>query len=383
MNPRRDRGGGEEGRRRHNVSACRRRTLPQRSHNRGFRRTSTARVAPRSGSGRTRLLESAQAPAPSTRRSPLRRRLRRARRAPSGAAQPRRSDLVDDGDDDTGGYIAKYNDPPVRTFLSICGCNAGRRGLAAVQSRSEKLIGPVCARSPRFRHASAYLKIVQDVLFQANYYRARLRLKDEAYLSNARLAHWNSVSTRTRRGAPTSCEQKNSSGSRARATRSSSRATASTGPRADPADPSSSASAGHEADGAIKRTRPTLIGLRTADAQGRRRRPPSASARATSRTRLLRGGSAARDGTPSPCGSCSAASGKLNTHRRRQPARVHVGDAAAAAGTAGWGLCGWSPPRRARRAPSARRGRSARVRRATSASRGYAQADSVIAAVLP
>ena len=23
------------------------------------------------------------------------------------------------------GYIAKYNDPPVRTFLSICGCNAG------------------------------------------------------------------------------------------------------------------------------------------------------------------------------------------------------------------------------------------------------------------
>ena len=31
------------------------------------------------------------------------------------------------------GYIAKYNDPPVRTFLSICGCNAGvARGRSAV-----------------------------------------------------------------------------------------------------------------------------------------------------------------------------------------------------------------------------------------------------------
>ena len=40
----------------------------------------------------------------------------------------------------------------------------------------------------------AYLKVVQDVLFQANYYRDPLRLKDDAYLSNSRLAHWNGES---------------------------------------------------------------------------------------------------------------------------------------------------------------------------------------------
>ena len=128
------------------------------------------------------------------------------------------------------GYIAKYNDPPVRTFLSICGCNAGVAAWPQC-SPAGKLIGPVCRALAEVLGDLAYLKIVQDVLFQANYYRDPLRLKDDAYLSNSRLAHWNGESPRTRRGAPTSCEQKNSSGSRARATRSSSRATASTGPR--------------------------------------------------------------------------------------------------------------------------------------------------------
>ena len=40
----------------------------------------------------------------------------------------------------------------------------------------------------------AYLKFVQDILFQANYYRDPLRLKDDAYLANSRLAHWNGES---------------------------------------------------------------------------------------------------------------------------------------------------------------------------------------------
>ena len=93
----------------------------------------------------------------------------------------------------TGGYIAKYNDPPVRTFLSICGCNAGVAAWPQC-SPAGKLIGPVCRALAEVLGDLAYLKIVQDVLFQANYYRDPLRLKDDAYLSNSRLAHWNGES---------------------------------------------------------------------------------------------------------------------------------------------------------------------------------------------
>ena len=91
------------------------------------------------------------------------------------------------------GYIAKYNDPPVRTFLSICGCNAGVAAWPQC-SPAGKLIGPVCRALAEVLGDLAYLKIVQDVLFQANYYRDPLRLKDDAYLSNSRLAHWNGES---------------------------------------------------------------------------------------------------------------------------------------------------------------------------------------------
>ena len=91
------------------------------------------------------------------------------------------------------GYIAKYNDPPVRTFLSICGCNAGVAAWPQC-SPAGKLIGPVCRALAEVLGDLAYLKMVQDVLFQANYYRDPLRLKDEAYLANSRLAHWNGES---------------------------------------------------------------------------------------------------------------------------------------------------------------------------------------------
>ena len=98
----------------------------------------------------------------------------------------------------TGGYIAKYNDPPVRTFLSICGCNAGVAAWPQC-SPAGKLIGPVCRALAEVLGDLAYLKIVQDILFQANYYRDPLRLQDDAYLANSRLARWNGESHATAR----------------------------------------------------------------------------------------------------------------------------------------------------------------------------------------
>ena len=88
------------------------------------------------------------------------------------------------------GYMAKYNNPPVKTFLSVCGCNAGVAAWPQC-SPAGKISGPVCRALAEALGDLAYIKLVQDILFQANYYRDPLRLQDKAYLAKSVLARWN------------------------------------------------------------------------------------------------------------------------------------------------------------------------------------------------
>lgn len=88
------------------------------------------------------------------------------------------------------GYMAKYNDPPVRTYMSICGINAG---VAAFPQCSPQIpvLGAACEVLTEVLGALAYNPLVQSILFQANYFRDPTRVTDAGYLRNSQLAHWN------------------------------------------------------------------------------------------------------------------------------------------------------------------------------------------------
>ena len=89
------------------------------------------------------------------------------------------------------GYITKYNDPPVKNFMSICGINAGV-GAFPQCSPEIPVVGPtVCKGLAEVLGDLAYNKLVQDILFQANYYRDPAKTSDASYLKNSRLAQWN------------------------------------------------------------------------------------------------------------------------------------------------------------------------------------------------
>lgn len=89
-----------------------------------------------------------------------------------------------------GGYIAAYNDPPVRNFLSICGINAGVAAFPHC-APTTPLLGTVCEALTEALGDLAYHPLVQDVLFQANFFRDPERLNSTEYLANSRLALWN------------------------------------------------------------------------------------------------------------------------------------------------------------------------------------------------
>jgi len=88
------------------------------------------------------------------------------------------------------GYIAKYNDPPVRSFLSICGINAG---VAAFPHCSPKtpVVGIVCEVLTEVLGDLAYNPLVQSILFQANYFRDPTKTNSTPYLRHSELAKWN------------------------------------------------------------------------------------------------------------------------------------------------------------------------------------------------
>jgi len=88
------------------------------------------------------------------------------------------------------GYIQKYNDPPVNAFISVHGTVMG---VAALPSCFEqgKPLGLICKAVAEVLGDLAYLPIIQNILFQANYYRDPVRASSHAYLKNSQIAQWN------------------------------------------------------------------------------------------------------------------------------------------------------------------------------------------------
>ena len=88
------------------------------------------------------------------------------------------------------GYIQKYNEPPVRTFMSICGINGGVAAFPHC-APSTPVVGHACLALAETLGALAYDPLVQRFLFQANYYREPSMLGTEPYKANSQLAQWN------------------------------------------------------------------------------------------------------------------------------------------------------------------------------------------------
>ena len=88
------------------------------------------------------------------------------------------------------GYIQKYNDPPVNAFISICGINAGVAAFPQC-SPSTPGFGAVCTALTEVLGTLADTKLVQDHLFQANYFRDPTKLGTREYKANSQLAQWN------------------------------------------------------------------------------------------------------------------------------------------------------------------------------------------------
>merc|ERR1711959_733003 len=87
------------------------------------------------------------------------------------------------------GYIQKYNDPPVSTFLSVHGTVVGVASFPHCDPSG--LLGPVCKLISKLLVGPiAYTEFVQNKLFQADYFRDPKSL-GEAYKKNSQLAQWN------------------------------------------------------------------------------------------------------------------------------------------------------------------------------------------------
>jgi len=88
------------------------------------------------------------------------------------------------------GYIEKYNDPPVNSFISVHGTV---QGVAAFPScfRQGKPVGLICKAVAEVLGDLAYSPISQNVLFQADYFRAASQVDSKAYLAHSQIARWN------------------------------------------------------------------------------------------------------------------------------------------------------------------------------------------------
>lgn len=88
------------------------------------------------------------------------------------------------------GYIAKYNDPPVHTFLSINGVNAGT-GAVPYCEPTELGLGGMCDLLMEQASRRAYTEWAQEHSFQANYWRDPRPVEKESYQAFSQLAQWN------------------------------------------------------------------------------------------------------------------------------------------------------------------------------------------------
>jgi len=87
------------------------------------------------------------------------------------------------------GYIQKYNDPPVSTFLSVHGTVVGVASFP--KCNPSGLLGPVCKLISEFLVGPiAYTEFVQNKLFQADYFRDPKSL-GASYKKHSQIAQWN------------------------------------------------------------------------------------------------------------------------------------------------------------------------------------------------
>jgi len=87
------------------------------------------------------------------------------------------------------GYIQKYNDPPVNTFMSINGINAGVGAFPSCSPQA-KHIGGICQLLTEVLGDFAYNTFVQKHLFQANYFRDPSKTDGDRYKKYSQLAQW-------------------------------------------------------------------------------------------------------------------------------------------------------------------------------------------------
>lgn len=87
------------------------------------------------------------------------------------------------------GYIQKYNDPPVITFLSVHGTVSGVAGFP--NCNPDGLLGIVCKELSHLCGDLSYTKLTQGMLFQINYFRDPMRVNTDAYKKNSEIAQWN------------------------------------------------------------------------------------------------------------------------------------------------------------------------------------------------
>jgi len=88
------------------------------------------------------------------------------------------------------GYIQKYNNPPVSTFLSVHGTVVGVASFP--KCNPSGLLGPVCKLISKLLVGPiAYTELVQKRLFQADYFRAPNAVASSEYKKNSEIAQWN------------------------------------------------------------------------------------------------------------------------------------------------------------------------------------------------
>eukprot|EP01060_Flectonema_neradi_P008549 TRINITY_DN160_c2_g2_i1.p1 TRINITY_DN160_c2_g2~~TRINITY_DN160_c2_g2_i1.p1 ORF type:complete len:357 (+),score=95.33 TRINITY_DN160_c2_g2_i1:43-1071(+) len=88
------------------------------------------------------------------------------------------------------GYIQKYNDPPVSTFLSIHGTVQGVSGFPRCRPDG-KYLGGLCRLFDGLLGDGAYFEYFQNHLFQADFYRDPNRVGKYLYKKNSQLGDWN------------------------------------------------------------------------------------------------------------------------------------------------------------------------------------------------
>jgi palmitoyl-protein thioesterase len=94
------------------------------------------------------------------------------------------------GNSQCRGYIQKYNDPPVHTFISVHGTVMGVQAFPGCFSQGKPL-GLICRTFAEVLGDLAYNPLVQNVLYQANYYRDAKKVTHKGYLKYSQIAQWN------------------------------------------------------------------------------------------------------------------------------------------------------------------------------------------------